>query len=111
VAGYLVINIFVGVFVDSYNLAADKMSRASATKPEPPAALPALDEDAVVGARAEVMDVVTRTNFDLFIAFFIVTNVFTMAFESFKQVRADATAARVCLRLLIRSGEPSHRRL
>ena len=87
VAGYLVINIFVGVFVDSYNLAAEKMDRASVSKPEPPAKLPVLDEEEPGGSRAEVCEVVTATNFDLFIAFFIVTNVVTMAFESFKQVK------------------------
>jgi hypothetical protein len=86
VAGYLVINIFVGVFVDSYNLAADKMNRASDSKPEPKPKLPVLYEEPPPGPRSEVCDVVTATNFDLFIAFFIVTNVLTMAFESFKQV-------------------------
>ncbi len=86
VAGYLVINIFVGVFVDSYNLAAEKMGRDEIAKPEPPAKLAPLDEDDDDGMRGKVVEVVTNTNFDLFIAFFIVTNVITMAFESFKQV-------------------------
>ncbi len=86
VAGYLVINIFVGVFVDSYNIAAEKMGRDEIAKPEPPAKLAPLDEDDEDAYRAKVGEVVTNTNFDLFIAFFIVTNVITMAFESFKQV-------------------------
>jgi hypothetical protein len=86
VAGYLVINIFVGVFVDSYNVAAEKMGRDEIAKPEPRAKLAPLDEEDDDGMRATVVEVVTNTNFDLFIAFFIVTNVVTMAFESFKQV-------------------------
>ncbi len=45
-----------------------------------------LDEDEDGGMRGKVVEVATNTNFDLFIAFFIVTNVVTMAFESFKQV-------------------------
>ncbi len=86
VAGYLVINIFVGVFVDSYNIAAEKMGRDEIAKPEPPAKLVPLDEEDDNEMRGRVVEVVTNTNFDLFIAFFIVTNVITMAFESFKQV-------------------------
>ena len=88
VAGYLVVNIFVGVFVDSYNLASDKMVKENSGKREPRAKLADLPLDGVgVGSRIAVVGVVTTTGFDLFIAFFIVLNVISMGFESFHQAR------------------------
>ena len=87
VAGYLVVNIFVGVFVDSYNMASDKMVKESAGKREPRAKLSDLPDGPASGYRRAVCAVVTTTSFDLFIALFIVTNVITMGFESFRQAK------------------------
>jgi len=84
IAGYLVINIFVGVFVDCYNSAATEIEGTKVEKIKANQ-LPPIFEDPSSPGRLEVMSIVTTTAFDIFIAFFIVTNVLSMAFESFKQ--------------------------
>eukprot|EP00961_Rhodomonas_salina_P164213 2212062-Rhodomonas_salina.1 len=84
IAGYLVINIFVGVFVDCYNSAATELEVAKVEKMKANQ-LPPIFDDPTSPSRLQVMSVVTTTAFDMFIAFFIVTNVISMAFESWKQ--------------------------
>ena len=85
-AGYLVVNIFVGVFVDCYQSAQLEMEEKGKTPKVVGSKLPQIFDDpdsrTVLG---HIFDVVTTTQFDIFVAFFIVTNVISMAFESFKQ--------------------------
>jgi hypothetical protein len=52
---------------------------------EPRARFLPLDEDVTGKNRLAVFSVVTSSSFDMFIAFFILTNIVTMSFESFKQ--------------------------
>mmetsp|Transcript_31531 Transcript_31531/g.76314 ORF Transcript_31531/g.76314 Transcript_31531/m.76314 type:complete len:1933 (-) Transcript_31531:88-5886(-) len=88
VAGYLVINIFVGVFVDCYNSVAAEMEEPLEEKLTM-SRIPPIFDDPVNAVRCAVMQVVLTTSFDMFIAFFIVTNVLSMAFESFKQSQSQ----------------------
>jgi hypothetical protein len=85
VSSFLVINLVIGVFVDAYYSAANALAATDERKAEPRKKFPHIEEDPKTPVRRAVCDVVTATGFDMFIAFFIVTNVVTMAFESFKQ--------------------------
>jgi len=78
-----VLNIFVGVFVDNYNTAATaipdtiKVPRRRRVEPEWPRPQSPM--------RIIILDVVTATAFDLFIAVCITLNVLMMAVESYQQ--------------------------
>jgi len=82
----IVINMFVGVFVDCYYgaMADVDADKSDTTKPLSSNILRSIFEDPVEGPRAAIFGVVTETNFDILIAFFIVTNVLAMATESFQ---------------------------
>jgi len=92
IASAIVVNMFVGVFVDCYYSAmaevdsdksgknvlnADKFRRVN------------IFDDPTAGLRGHIFAAVTTSNFDMFIAFFIVTNVLSMATESFKPGNAQ----------------------
>lgn len=85
VAGYLVVNIFVGVFVDCYNAAAADMEQPEVETKIARGTLGMIFDDPPDRIRCTMCEVFAETSFDLFIAFFICTNVITMAFESWKQ--------------------------
>ncbi len=85
VSSFLVINLVISVFVDAYYTASEKMQVGDGKDIEPRAKFLPLDEDVTGGNRLAVFNVVTANSFDMFIAFFIVTNIISMAFESFKQ--------------------------
>ena len=85
VSSFLVINLVIGVFVDAYYSAASALAASEERKAEPRKKFPNIHDDPATPARRAICSVVTATGFDMFIAFFIVTNVVTMAFESFKQ--------------------------
>uniref|UniRef100_A0A7S1GW80 EF-hand domain-containing protein n=1 Tax=Hemiselmis andersenii TaxID=464988 RepID=A0A7S1GW80_HEMAN len=85
VAGYLIVNIFVGVFVDCYNAAASDMEQPQEPKKISTSKLQDVFDDPESAIRLKICDTVATSAFDLFIAFFISTNVITMAMESFKQ--------------------------
>ena len=78
------VSIFVSVFVDSYIMASEKMLRDAKGKKEPMPAIPSLDDKPMSAARNFICDVVTQNEFDMFIAFFIVANVVSMAFDTFR---------------------------
>ncbi|KAJ1482881.1 Ion transport protein-domain-containing protein [Baffinella frigidus] len=110
-AGYLVVNIFVGVFVDCYQSAQLEMQEGQTAKVAKETLPPVFDDPprgsfrglvfnlvtttnfdlfialfiVLNSANGVVFNLVTTTNFDLFIALFIVLNVLSMAFESWKQ--------------------------
>jgi len=94
----IVINMFVGVFVDCYYgaMADVDKDKDDKTKPLSPSILKSIFDDPVDGPRAAIYGVVSETNFDILIAFFIVTNVLAMATEAFKpsdgQIAFDAWA-------------------
>ncbi len=85
----VVINMFVGVFVDCY-FATGQAEDGKGGDKNPPLDAdkvlkdPSVLEDPVTPLRAMTFNVTTSTPFDMFIAVFIVTNVFSMAFESWK---------------------------
>ena len=86
----VVINMFVGVFVDCYFSAmAEVDSDAGKNKSLDVKKLRSIVffEDPTVrehGLRGHVFKTITHSKFDMFIAFFIITNVLSMATESFK---------------------------
>lgn len=84
VAGYLVVNIFVGVFVDCYNAVSAEMEQTEVKGKVSIKKLDAIFDDPESKIRLKICDTVTTNPFDLFIAFFISTNVITMAMESYK---------------------------
>jgi len=80
-----VINIFVGVFVDCYLAASAEMdASADPDLKEKRPKVKRVFNDPTHGLKKMVFDVVEHQKFDMFIAFFIVTNVISMAFDSFK---------------------------
>ena len=83
----IVINMFVGVFVDCYFGTMNEVDGEDAKQKNPPLnpdlAKKILD-DPPGKVRSTIYPVISSTKFDMFIAFFIVTNVLSMAFESFK---------------------------
>jgi len=100
IAAFLVINIFVGVFVDNYNTASERVNASlklrARTKKRKIVTLgqqqqePNPDEAEQEHAPAHKLqwlmrEIVTTTAFDLFIAACIALNVITMAFESYHQ--------------------------
>eukprot|EP00286_Rhodomonas_abbreviata_P000279 CAMPEP_0181291404 /NCGR_PEP_ID=MMETSP1101-20121128/1948_1 /TAXON_ID=46948 /ORGANISM="Rhodomonas abbreviata, Strain Caron Lab Isolate" /LENGTH=1755 /DNA_ID=CAMNT_0023395791 /DNA_START=9 /DNA_END=5276 /DNA_ORIENTATION=- len=91
-AGFLVVNIFVGVFVDCYTAAAAELELGPKEKVKK---LPEVFDDPRNPARVSVLSVVTSSAFDLFIAFFILVNVITMSMESFKQAEWQSTFGKV----------------
>jgi hypothetical protein len=95
----IVINMFVGVFVDCYYGAMAAVDGESGGKKNPPLnpkLLNKIFDDPREGGRSHVFKVVTTSKFDMFIAFFIVFNVLAMATESFQpsvgQLAFDAWA-------------------
>jgi len=85
VSSFLVINLVIGVFIDAYYTAASKMEMDDKATREPRVPFPPIDDDVEGAGRLAVSDVVSTNGFDMFIAFFIVTNIMTMGFESYKQ--------------------------
>ena len=85
VSSFLVINLVISVFVDAYYTASATMQLSEGRKIEPRAKFHPIPEDVTGQNRIVVSKVVTATAFDMFIAIFIVTNIVTMAFESYKQ--------------------------
>jgi len=96
IAAFLVINIFVGVFVDNYNTASEKVNasikiKRMSTRKRKVAALNAVqvpeETEPEPSNRVQQLMVwiVSKTSFDLGIAACIALNVITMAFESYKQ--------------------------
>jgi hypothetical protein len=83
----VVINMFVGVFVDCYYSAQAEVAQDD-DKRTPPALKPKILDDVfddpTAGLRGCIYAVVSETDFDIFIAFFIVANVLSMATDSFK---------------------------
>jgi hypothetical protein len=87
VSSFLIINLVVSVFVEAYYSAATAMAMGEEKAEEPRAKFRPLEPDPSGRARQAIIDVVTTTPFDMLIASFIVINITTMAFESFKQSR------------------------
>jgi hypothetical protein len=95
VTSSIVINMFVGVFVDCYYSAMAEVDSDSSKKDAlDPKKLRAIVfyEDPTVrehGLRGHVFETITHSKFDMFIAFFIITNVLSMATESLKPSTAQ----------------------
>lgn len=84
VAAYLIVNLFVGVFVDCYTTAAGEITKER--KEKVGVAVLALVADSPEHEwRRMLFELVTTTWFDLGIALCILLNVITMALESWKQ--------------------------
>ena len=86
VTSAIVINMFVGVFVDCYYgaMAAVDSEGGKKNLPLNPKLLNKMFNDPLKGARAHIFKVITQSKFDMLIAFFIVFNVLAMATESFQ---------------------------
>jgi len=86
VTSAVVINMFVGVFVDCYYgaMAAVDSEGGNQNLPLNPKLLDKMFDDPLEGGRAQVFKVITQSKFDMLIAFFIVFNVLAMATESFQ---------------------------
>ena len=83
VCGSVVINMVVGTFVDCYNM---NVSAVGRSEPDPiHKMVKPLYVDPVAGLKGHVWRVISTTNFDMFIAFFLVANVGAMAVESWKK--------------------------
>jgi len=82
VSAFVVVNMFIGVFVDVYN------EKCEVTPPSKPPTLvellPVVFKDPEHGAQAYIFTLITHQNFDFFIAFFIIFNVVSMAVQSYK---------------------------
>lgn len=81
----VVVNIFVGVFVDCYLAASAEMDASQ--DPDLKPVRPKVNQvynDPDRGFKKHVFQTISHTKFDMFIAFFIVTNVISMAFDTFK---------------------------
>ena len=82
ICSMVVINMVIGVFVDCYNSNVATTGRA-----EPPPLKDILKpvwEDPEEGLQGVAFNLVKHQKFDLFIAFFIITNIIAMAVESWK---------------------------
>lgn len=78
------LNMFVSVFVDGYLNASEAM-KASESKQETKLVISPIEDPPEHWLRGKIVETVSTTAFDMLIAFFIVTNVLAMAFESYKQ--------------------------
>ena len=87
VSSFLIINLVISVFVEAYYSAATAMAMGEEKAVEPRAKFRPLELDPRGRARRAISEVMMSTPFDMLIAVFIVTNITTMAFESFKQGR------------------------
>jgi hypothetical protein len=85
VSSFLVINLVISVFVDAYYTASSKIIISEENKVEPRVKFPPHFDDSVGQFRGTATSVLMTSAFDMFIAFFIITNITTMAFESYKQ--------------------------
>ena len=96
VASYLVLNMFVSVFVDGYLNASEEM-KANREGEVTKLVIKDIKDPPEHWLRAKIVEVVSTTEFDMFIAFFIVTNVLFMAFESgFKQAKWQTDLSNWC---------------
>jgi len=87
ICAMVVINMVIGVFVECYNTNMSSTGRA-----DPPPLkdmVKKLFNDPVKGLQGEVFRLITKQRFDMFVAFFIVANVVSMAVDSFKSSSAQ----------------------
>lgn len=86
VGGYIVMNMFVSVFVDGYLAAAEEMKalkekNASDEKLK----IPTTWDEPEGAVRVAISEAIIATEFDMFSALLILSNITLMAFESYKQ--------------------------
>ncbi|EKX47601.1 hypothetical protein GUITHDRAFT_86293, partial [Guillardia theta CCMP2712] len=96
VAGAVIVNMVVGVFVDCYFASMEDYTKTAAEPTKIVLKLPEVFDDPTSGIRLKAFRVISHSKFDLFIAFFIITNVLTMSFESFKPSDWQNRFQKVC---------------
>jgi hypothetical protein len=79
VAGYLIINIFVGVFVDCYNAAASEMEATKKNEKISKSKMQEIFDDPGNMVRLAIFQTMSTSAFDMFIAAFIVLNIITVS--------------------------------
>ena len=85
VSSFVVINLVIAVFVEAYYTATNQLIVTEQKAVEPRVKFPPIFEDPKHMLCLEISRVVTSSPFDMFIAFFILTNVLVMSFDSYKQ--------------------------
>ena len=85
IAGYLILNMFVSVFVDGYLNASEVMKHEDSLQAPSPAPIRMVFQEPETPLRKAMSQNLNTTNFDIFSAILIVMNIMLMAFESFKQ--------------------------
>ena len=88
IAGYIVMNMFVSVFVDGYLTAAEEMKALKEKEmnaTDEKLSIPTLWDEPKGTLRVAISDTIIATEFDMFCAVLIISNIILMAFESYKQ--------------------------
>ena len=85
VSSFVVINLVIAVFVEAYYTATNQLIVTEQKAIEPRINFPTLFEDPENKYSVEISRVVTSRLFDIFIAFFIVTNIIILSLDSYKQ--------------------------
>lgn len=93
IGSFFVIQLFVGVFIDTFQTVTSEvkaLSRQSSIRSEQSSGSEMGMQEPLNKLRLYVFDVVDKKQFDLIIAAFIITNVFTMSCESYKSSAGQA---------------------
>eukprot|EP00960_Hanusia_phi_P032705 750013-Hanusia_phi.AAC.1 len=96
VAGAVIVNMVVGVFVDCYFASMEDINSKSTEEVKVLTTFPEVFDDPTSGIRLKAFTLINHGKFDMVIAFFIITNVLSMSFESYKQSEWQNHFQKVC---------------